>query len=114
MEYAIVEFQGKQYKVEPGKPLTVDSLGLTDGENVVLDKVLLHKKDDTVEVGTPYIKDFTISAAVVSNSRGKKIRVLRFRAKSKYHKVTGHRQELSTVKIESFSPAKHAAKSSNA
>lgn len=113
MEYAVVEFQGKQYKVEPGKPLTVDSLGLKDGERVELSKVLLYKKDDAVQIGSPYIKDFALTATIVASNRGKKIRVLRFRAKSKYHKVTGHRQELSTVRVDSFSP-KQSQTSSNA
>lgn len=103
MEYAIVEFQGKQHKLEPGKALTIDSLGLADGQTVELTKVLFYKHEDTVTVGTPYIKDFTIIAKVTGSSKGQKIRVLRFRAKSKYRKVTGHRQVHSTIVATSLS-----------
>lgn len=105
MEYAIIELQGKQYKVKPGTSFAVDKMTV-EGDTVELDRVLFYKKEDVITVGTPYIPDFSVTVKVLSNTRGKKIRVLRFRAKSKYHKVTGHRQALTNVRTDTFNAKK--------
>lgn len=94
MQYAICEINGKQYKVEPNKPLEVDLFG--DGEKEIQAKVLLISKDNKVEVGTPYLKD-ELTLEVIENIKKEKIRVAKFHAKANYRRVKGFRKQVSRV-----------------
>lgn len=91
MEYAIVEIAGKQYKAQVGKTLLVDSMQTADQE-VTIPNVLAYHSDSQTLVGTPFVAEASVTAKVVGATKAKKVRVLRFKAKSHYHKVTGHRQ----------------------
>lgn len=105
MEYAIVESGGKQYKVTPGMNLDVDSLKLTNGETE-FKNVLLHVDGEKVEIGKPYITGMTVRAKVVGAKKGEKIRVSKFKGKSRYRKSIGFRASLTTLEILPFSGTK--------
>lgn len=109
MEYAIVETGGKQYKVSPGLTFDIESLGKTSGE-VVFEKVLLTVSDGKVKIGTPSISGVTIKAKILGASKGEKIYVSKFKAKSRYRKTMGHRQSLTSVEVLPFAEAKEAKK----
>ncbi len=100
MQYVVIETGGKQYKVTEGSVIEVERLDDAEGEKVALDKVLLFVDGDTIKVGTPYLEGVSVEGKLVKNLKGDKIRVAKFRAKSKYRKVIGHRQMLSQVQIE--------------
>lgn len=111
MEYAILEIAGKQYKVEAGKPVRVDKLN-ADGDTVTLDKVIMYNDGSKTTVGAPYVTNMSVIAKVLGDEKGKKIHVLRFRAKSHYHKARGHRTQYTKILVESFGNGsqKNAAK----
>ena len=98
--YAIVETGGKQYRVQEGDLLKVESLGLEEGASVVFDKVLLLGRDDAVVVGAPYVKGATVTASVTGNGREPKILVFKFKSKKNVRKKQGHRQKMTEVLIE--------------
>ena len=100
--YAVVETGGKQYKVSEGDVLCVERLTATEGEKVVLDKVLLFSDGESVKVGTPYIEGAKVEAEVVENGKGEKIVIFKFKSKKDYRKKQGHRQPYSMLKIESI------------
>ncbi|KKQ96749.1 MAG: 50S ribosomal protein L21 [Candidatus Levybacteria bacterium RIFCSPHIGHO2_02_FULL_39_36] len=100
MEYAIIETGGKQYRVSPGMLISVDNLSDQEKGDISFDRVLLYVKDSEVNLGKPYLKGFVVKAKLIKNFKGVKIRVARFKAKSRYRKVRGHRQSLSEVQIE--------------
>ena len=54
--YAIIETGGKQYRVAPGDEIFVEKLNVDEGEEVVLDKVLLVNQEGKTTVGRPYVK----------------------------------------------------------
>lgn len=101
MEYAIIETGGKQYKVFPGLAFEVESLGEVSG-NVTFDKVLLYVAGEQMKLGTPYVTGFSVQAKIIGATRGEKIRVSKFKAKSRYRKTIGHRQSLTSVEILPF------------
>ena len=100
MKYAVVRINGKQYKVELGTKLKVEKLGVPKGEKVSLDKVLLLVDGDTIEIGTPYIKNAAIEAEVAEVGKADKKIVFRYHAKTRYRKFKGHRQPFTQVKIK--------------
>ena len=108
--YAVIKTGGKQYRVAVGDKLKVESLKVEEGDKVVLDHVLMIGDGDKVDVGTPTL-DVTVEAKVLSNGRGKKLRIVKFRRRQNSRTRTGHRQnftELEIVSIGGKAPAKKA------
>jgi large subunit ribosomal protein L21 len=102
--YAIVEAGGKQYRVQEGDIVKVESLGVDEGESVVFDRVLLVGKDDSLLVGTPCVKGASVTATAVANGKDKKILVFKFKRKKNYRKMRGHRQRFTEIRIDSINP----------
>lgn len=97
---AVIETGGKQYTLTEGAVLTVEKLpGAKVGDTVTFDKVLLLDDGKTTKFGTPFLKGVSVTATLESEGKGKKIRVAKFKAKSRYSRVLGHRQAYSKVKI---------------
>ena len=99
--FAIIETGGKQYHVVPNRYVVIEKLDEGVGDTVHFDKVLLRNKGGAVEVGMPYVQNATVHGVVEDTGRGKKVDVLRFRAKSNYKKLYGHRQPFTKVRITS-------------
>lgn len=99
MNYAVIKTGGKQYRVSEDEILNVEKLPFEKNSEVVFGEVLLVKDKDKLLIGKPKIEKAKVSALVVDNFRDKKIRVLKYKAKSHYKRVIGHRQPLTRVKI---------------
>lgn len=100
MEYAVVRTGGKQYKVSKGEIIEVERLNFAPGGKFSFEDVLLYVGDGFIKLGKPKLKGVVVKATVVEHLKGDKLRISKFKAKSKYRRVTGHRQKLSRVKIE--------------
>jgi large subunit ribosomal protein L21 len=101
MQYAIIKAGGKQYKVSVGDLVTIDKLSLKEGEkSIIFDEVLLLVDGEKVEIGKPLVKNAKVNASIVEQKKGEKIKVIRFKAKSRYRKTIGFRPIHSIVKIE--------------
>jgi large subunit ribosomal protein L21 len=99
--YSIIELNNKQYKVEFGKPFLVDNLSVEPDKEIQIDKVLLFRDDkDEIKVGTPYIKDMQLTAKVLGNSKGKKVRVFKYKKRKDYRRTRGARPEYTRILIE--------------
>lgn len=99
--YAIVETGGKQVKAEVGEVVYVEKLDGEVGSSIILDKVL-YIDSDKVSVGTPYVNGAKVKCSILKQSRGKKIRVLRYRAKNNVRVKRGHRQPFTALKVEAI------------
>ncbi len=103
-EFAVIETGGKQYMVSVGDVVDVELLGkgLNDGDSIEFDKVLMVDNGTDTTIGEPYIKGAKVKATYVGLKKGKKITIVRYKAKSNRDRKIGHRQKYSQVKIESF------------
>jgi large subunit ribosomal protein L21 len=97
--YAIVESGGKQYRVEPGAILALERIPGEVGSQVALDRVLLVADGGAVKVGHPTLSGARVVSEILAQMRGVKIDVFKFKKRKKYRKKTGHRQELTRVRI---------------
>lgn len=104
--YAVVKISGSQYKIKDGDQLTVDHLEGSQGAKVTLGEVLLLVANGKVEIGTPKIESVQIEARLVGHEKGEKIRVSRFRAKSRYRKTKGFRSLKTKIRIEKIKDKK--------
>lgn len=100
MVYAVVELCGKQLWVESGKFYDVNKLQASPGETLLLNKVLLLKKDDQVVIGKPCIKNFTIVARVLKHFKSKKVTVFKMKPKKNMRSKRGYRQDVTRLLIE--------------
>lgn len=101
--YAVILTGGKQYRVSEGDKLRIESLPVATGDTVTLDKVLLVADGTNINVGKPYLEGSKVTATVLGNGRGEKIRIVKFRRRKHYQKVTGHRQNYTEIKIDNIS-----------
>lgn len=99
MKYAVISLAGFQHVVTEGETLTVNRLPQAEGDTVKLKDVLLVVDGDVRTVGAPLVPDAIVTLKVVTHGKGDKIRVAKFKAKSRYHKVIGHRQPQTTVEV---------------
>jgi large subunit ribosomal protein L21 len=96
---AIIKAGGKQYKVKVGDVLKVEKITQKPGEEVELETLLVSEEDGhDIKVGGPSLGKI-VKAQVEEQGRGKKIRVVHYKAKVRYHKTAGHRQPYSKIKI---------------
>ena len=106
--YALVEFKGKQYKVEKGSLLKVDKIDAEPGTALDIDTVLMISSDTetsspAVTVGSPYVQGAKVNATVESHGKDDKIIVFKYKAKKDYRRKKGHRQQFSIIKIGEIS-----------
>ncbi len=99
-KFAIIETGGKQYKVEAGTIIDIEKINGNKLDKVTFDKVLLVADDKQTIIGQPYIKSAKVEATILNQIKDKKITVFKFKKKTGYKVKQGHRQKLSTIKIE--------------
>ncbi|MEN9338119.1 MAG: hypothetical protein RIQ41_433 [Candidatus Parcubacteria bacterium] len=104
MSFAVIQTGGKQYKVAVGDEIAVEKI---KGEYKVGDKVTIESvvmKDDgaSTVLGAPYIQGATVEATITESAKLDKVMIVRYRAKSRYHKRNGHRQPYMSLKIDAI------------
>lgn len=110
MKYAVIKTGGKQYKIQESDTLKVEKLMGESGKNVDFGQVLLFVDEANVLIGQPLVEGVKVEAKILEHCKGPKIRIAKFKAKSGYRKVKGHRQELSKIRIEKIKLAKPTKK----
>ena len=100
--YAIIETGGKQYKVNEGDIVFIEKLDVNEGDTVTFDRVKAVSVGTEFKVGTPTVEGATVTAKVVANGKGKKIYVMKYKAKKNEKKKIGHRQPYTKVQILSI------------
>ena len=98
--YAIVKTGGKQYKVAAGDIIAIEKLEAAEGEKVEL-PVICVVDGEKVEADTEKAAATKVVATVLSQFKGKKQLVFKFKKRKNYKKLRGHRQNLTRVQIES-------------
>jgi large subunit ribosomal protein L21 len=101
--YAIVRTGGHQYKVAPGDVIEVERLEAEPGSQVELGEVLMVSGDDGVQVGTPMVSGAKVIARVLSQGKGEKLTIFKFKPKKRYRRKTGHRQNITMLSIKEIS-----------
>ncbi|MDP2790984.1 MAG: 50S ribosomal protein L21 [Rectinemataceae bacterium] len=98
--YAVVEINGKQYRAEQGKALTVDRIDEESGTSVSFDKVLLLSGEAGVKVGNPYVDGASVKAVIDAEIKDDKVIVFKYKPKKDYRRTRGHRQRYTVLKVQ--------------
>jgi large subunit ribosomal protein L21 len=98
--YAVIKSGGKQYRVQSGEQVRVESLAGEVGSAVSFEEVLLVGSGDTIKVGAPLVSGAKVKATVVSHGRGDKVKIFKLRRRKHFQKSQGHRQNFTEVRID--------------
>jgi large subunit ribosomal protein L21 len=101
MSYAIISVGGKQYRVREGERLLVDRLALDDGASFT-PAVLLAGGSGDPQIAPA---DVVVTATVLSQEKGPKIRIGKYKKRTGYKRHTGFRSSLTRIQIESIGGA---------
>ena len=96
---AIIVTGGKQYTVSEGDVLFVEKLNAEEAATVKFEQVLAIMDGENTKFGAPVVEGAAVEAKVVKNGKGKKIDIIRYKAKKGEKKKIGHRQPYTTVEI---------------
>ena len=101
MAYAIIRSGGKQFRVEEGASVRVPLLDKQAGETVELEALVVGTGDET-KIGAPLVDGARVAATVVEHGRGEKLIVFKKKRRKQYKRTQGHRQDYTTLKIDSI------------
>jgi large subunit ribosomal protein L21 len=101
MPYAIIRSGGKQFRVEEGATVRLPSINKEAGEAVELEALVVGTTDG-VRVGAPVVEGARVAGTIVDHGRGDKIIVFKMKRRKQYKRTQGHRQNYTTVKIDSI------------
>jgi len=97
-KYAVIKLQGHQYKVSEKDEILVDRM-----EKIEEPTVLLYSDGENIKVGKPVLKEVSVKVKVVNEEKGDKIKVFKYKAKSRYRRQKGFRPQYTRVLIEKIS-----------
>ena len=100
--YAVIKTGGKQERVEEGQTLTVEKLSAAAGDEVSFQPILV-VDGDSVLSSASQLAGATVSARVVGDTKGPKIKGFTYKPKTRGHRAWGHRQHLTTIEITGIS-----------
>jgi large subunit ribosomal protein L21 len=96
--YAVIRTGGKQYRVEQGTTLLVERLAADEGATLALEPLMAVGGNQTLFAGGD-LGRVRVEATVLGHERGPKIRIFKFKPKRGYKRRTGHRQELTRIRV---------------
>jgi len=97
--YALIEFAGKQFRIEEGSSIKVPYVDGKVGTKVTIDKILYLDDGKNKTVGTPLVSGIKIDGEITSHGRERKVVVFKFKRRKGYQKKNTHRQEYSMLKV---------------
>ncbi|MCH7624787.1 MAG: 50S ribosomal protein L21 [Chloroflexi bacterium] len=101
--YAIVNTGGKQYRVQPGDTIRVENLSGDEGDLVELEDVRMVSDEGEVTLGSPTVAGAKVTAEILGRGKAKKIIVFKYKAKTRYRRKNGHRQQYTELRITDIS-----------
>jgi large subunit ribosomal protein L21 len=102
MKKAVIQTGGKQYIVHEGETLEVELLKEA-GKSLDFEPLMIIDGDQ-VQIGKPLIENAKVVAEIIeSDIQTDKVTAIRYKAKKRVHKVRGHRQHKTVLKITKIS-----------
>ncbi len=104
--YAIIDYAGRQVRVEQGQEVKFPLLAGEPGATITMERVLLLSDNGATHIGQPVVGGASIDATILSHGRERKVVVFKFKRRKGYRKKTGHRQDYTILRINAINTAK--------
>jgi large subunit ribosomal protein L21 len=101
--FAVIKTGGKQFRIAADDVITIPKLEGEPGASVAFDEVLMLTREGSVDVGAPAVSGASVAATIVEQTRGPKVIAFKKRRRQNSRRKRGHRQDLTIVRIGSFS-----------
>jgi large subunit ribosomal protein L21 len=101
--YAVIKTGGKQHRVTEGDVIAVEKINGSKGDTVFFNEVLMVVKGEDVRVGTPVLDGARVACEIIEQTKSPKIHVFRMKRRKGYRKKTGHRQNITKMRIKEIS-----------
>lgn len=101
--FFVIQAGSQQLKVTEGEIIKIEKVNGNVGDSVKIENVLMVENEKKIEIGTPTLKDVSITGVIVEQGRDKKIIVFKHKRRKNYRKKRGHRQFFSRLKITEIS-----------
>ena len=99
-DYAIIKTGGKQYAVTPGRKVKIEKIEGSSGDKVNFDQVLLTSFDGKISIGSPNVKNATVTGEIQDQVKNDKVTTFKYHNKTRYRVRRGHRQLMTDVLIK--------------
>jgi large subunit ribosomal protein L21 len=103
--YAVIKTGGKQYRVAANDVIQVERLDAEAGATVELTDVLMVGGDGSARLGSPLLAGTSVTAEVLEQAKGPKLVVFKKRRRKNSRRKTGHRQQLTVLRIKDIAVA---------
>lgn len=97
--FAVVEIAGQQLRVSQAEQVYIPRLDAKEGKTVKFDRVILLSDEKKVTIGTPYVKDASVTAKILGHVKDDKVIVFRKKRRKGFRVRRGHRQQFTQVEI---------------
>lgn len=101
--YAVIKTGGKQHRVSEGDVIAIEKINGEKGAEVVFDQVLMVEKEGDIRIGRPLVEGAKVVGEILSQTKADKLTVFKMKKRKGYRKKTGHRQQLTSMKIREIS-----------
>jgi large subunit ribosomal protein L21 len=101
--YAIIDADGRQYKVVTGQIVRMDFRQVEPETAIEFERVLLVSDGDSISVGAPIVAGAKVTGTIMGDIQGEKLVIQKFRRRKNYRRRTGHRQMYTKVRINKIS-----------
>ncbi len=97
--YAIIDYAGRQVRVEQGQEVKFPLLAGEAGATITMERVLLLSDNGATHIGQPLVAGASIDATILSHGRERKVIVFKFKRRKGYRRKAGHRQDFTILRI---------------
>ncbi len=97
---AVIRSGSRQFFAEEGQTILVERLPQAVGEQITFDEVLMIADGDKSTVGKPLVQGAVVTATIVDQTKGPKLKVFRYHPKKRYRKLVGHRQQYTLLRVD--------------
>ena len=108
--YAIIQTGGKQYRVQEGDVIRVESISADENDEIRLDDVRMVCRAGDVTLGSPTVSGAKVTAQVIGSGLGEKVVVFKYKSKTRYRRRKGHRQSYTDLTVTDISFRKSSNK----
>lgn len=96
---AVIKTGGKQYKVKEGQIMKFEKIEAEVGETIKFETLLVSSEDASdMQLGLPSLGEL-VEGKILETAQGKKVHVIKYKSKTRYHRNVGHRQMFTKVEI---------------
>ncbi|HBB17695.1 MAG TPA: 50S ribosomal protein L21 [Syntrophus sp. (in: bacteria)] len=101
--YAVIKTGGKQHKVSEGDVIAIEKIDGDKGDAIVFDQVLMVEKEGQFHIGRPVVEGAKVTGEILALTKAAKLTVFKMKKRKGYRKKTGHRQQLTSMRIKEIS-----------